>query len=224
MKDAVLLKSYQSGIQIKLNPEAAFEEILRELELKFTQSRAFFGSSKVAVSLEGKELSDKEEFQILETIRTCSDVKVLCIVGRDEKTDRLFIKALKHMEKKLSGDEEGKFYRGSLQNQDRLETESSIIILGDVHPGCSVVSARNVIILGGLYGSAYAGGGGGEEDHYVVALEMEPESLTIGDFKYISKNRHRKKILHPKVQPKIAYIKSKRIVFDPLTKELLDTF
>ena len=213
MREAVILKSYQNGIAIKLNPEVPFEKILEELSVKFTQSKAFFGSSKVAVSLEGREVSDEEE----------SDVKVICIVGRDEKTNRLFLKALKNMEKRLSGDEEGKFYRGSLKNHESLETETSIIILGDVHPGCSVVSAKNIIILGGLYGKAYAGANG-DEEHYIVALEMAPESLTIGDFKYQSKERHRKKLIQPRIQPKIAFVKNRRIMFEPLTKELLDTF
>ncbi len=223
MREAVILKSYQNGIAIKLNPEVPFEKILEELSVKFTQSKAFFGSSKVAVSLEGREVSDEEEIRILDTINACSDVKVICIVGRDEKTNRLFLKALKNMEKRLSGDEEGKFYRGSLKNHESLETETSIIILGDVHPGCSVVSAKNIIILGGLYGKAYAGANG-DEEHYIVALEMAPESLTIGDFKYQSKERHRKKLIQPRIQPKIAFVKNRRIMFEPLTKELLDTF
>lgn len=223
MREAVILKSYQNGIAIKLNPEVPFEKILEELSIKFTQSGAFFGNSKVAVSLEGREVSDAEEIRILDTINACSDVRVVCIVGRDETTNRLFLKALKHMEKKLSGDEEGKFYRGSLKNHESLETEASIIILGDVHPGCSVVSAKNIIILGGLYGKAYAGGNG-EEEHYIVALEMAPESLTIGDFKYQSRKKHRKKLIQPRIQPEIAFVKNKRILLEPLTKELLDTF
>lgn len=224
MKEMVVLKSYPHGIVIRMEGEAPFEEILRELEHKFTQSRAFFGDVSLAVSLEGRELSPQEEIQILNTIRSSSDVKVMCIVGKDEGTERIFVKALRQMEKKLQGDQEGQFYRGSLKNHDRLETETNVIILGDVYPGCSVVSARNIIILGGLYGSAYAGGNG-KKEHYVVALEMEPESLGIGDFKYQTRTRGRRRgILKSKVQPEVAYVKNKRIVFEPLTKELLDGF
>ena len=71
--------------------------------------------------------------------------------------------------------------------------------------------------------SAYAGGNG-RDGHYVVALEMEPEKLKIGDFKYKNSGRQIKWGLRPKVQPKIAYVKNNRIVFEPLTKELLGTF
>ena len=80
-----------------------------------------------------------------------------------------------------------------------------------------------IIILGGLYGEAYAGGTG-REDCYIVALEMEPERLKIGDFKYKTNAKQLKWGIHPKVQPKIAHLKNGKIVFDPLTKELLGSF
>ena len=60
------------------------------------------------------------------------------------------------------------------------------MVLGSVYPGSAVISAGNIIILGGLYGEAYAGESG-REDCYIVALEMEPERLKIGDFKYKTK-------------------------------------
>lgn len=127
------------------------------------------------------------------------------------------------MEKKLSGGDEGQFYKGTLKNREVIETENSIVVLGDVYPGSAVMSGGNIIILGGLYGEAYAGGTG-REDCYIVALEMEPERLKIGDFKYKTNAKQSKWGIRPKVQPKIAHLKNGKIVFDPLTKELLGTF
>lgn len=49
---------------------------------------------------------------------------------------------------------------------------------------------------------------------------MSPEKLKIGDFKYHAKEKSKWGI-KPKVQPKIAYVKNKKIVMDSLTKELL---
>jgi septum site-determining protein MinC len=164
-----------------------------------------------------------EEIRILDTIRRNSNLNIVCIVGRDEETNKNFIKALQHLEKRLSGGDEGQFYKGSLKNNDVIETESSIVILGDVYPGCAVISAKSIIVLGGLYGEAYAGGNG-QENAYVVALEMEPERLKIGDFKYKYKEKTPKWGIRPKVQPKIAYVKNERIVLDALTKELLSSF
>ncbi len=177
----------------------------------------------MALSIEGREVSGPEEIRILNAIQSSSDVKIICIVGRDEATNKNFIRALAHMEKKLSGGEDGQFFKGSLKNKEVLETENSIIVLGDVYPGSAVVSARNVIILGGLYGEAYAGGNG-REGAFVAALEMEPERIKIGDFKYKPTARQSRWGIRPKVQPKIAYVKNNKITFDGLTKDLLSTF
>jgi septum site-determining protein MinC len=223
LKTDVVIKSYQNGISLFLNPEVTFEQILEEIRYKFSESRNFFGTARVALSLEGRKLSHNDELQILETIRKSSEVDVICLVGKDEETEKFFIKALQQVERKLVEDDEGKFYRGTLKDRDVLETESSVIILGDVNPGCAVISAKNIIILGGLYGEAYAGGNG-RGGHYVVALEMEPERLTIGDFKYKRGSKTAKWGIRPKVQPKIACVKNQRIVFEPLTKDMLGDF
>ena len=223
MKDAVLIKSFPNGITLLMREDASMEEILQELTVKFTEARNFFGSSTMALSMEGRKMTEAEEILILDTIRVNSNVRIACIVGHDDDTNKNFIKALQHMDKKLSGTEGGQFYKGTLKNREVIETENSIVVLGDVYPGSAVFSAGNIIILGGLYGEAYAGGDGREEA-YIVALEMEPERLKIGDFKYKTNAKQLKWGIHPKVQPKIAHLKGGKIVFDPLTKELLGAF
>ena len=223
MKDAVLIKSFPNGITLLMREDVSMEEILQELTVKFTEARNFFGNSTMALSMEGRKVTEAEEILILDTIRVNSNVRIACIVGHDDDTNKNFIKALQHMDKKLSGTEGGQFYKGTLKNREVIETENSIVVLGDVYPGSAVFSAGNIIILGGLYGEAHAGGDG-REDAYIVALEMEPERLKIGDFKYKTNAKQLKWGIHPKVQPKIAHLKGGKIVFDPLTKELLGAF
>lgn len=221
LKSAVIIKSFPNGIVLHLSPDMEFSELLHEIEVKFTESRGFFKDSKMALSLKGREVSDEEEDEIIHCIQENSDIHILCIVSDEEETDRHFVKAI--TESDFSGasgtGSEGQFYKGTLKNGQVLETESSIVILGDVYPGSAIISAKNIIVLGGLYGEAYAGGNG-NEGHYVAALEMSPERLTIGDFKYHSKEKAKWSI-KPKVQPKIAYVKNKKIVMDSLTKDLL---
>lgn len=222
MKDAVLIKSFPNGISLHLNEEQPFEDILEEIGCKFAEARHFFGKASMALSIEGRALTSADEIRILDAIKANSDLQIVCIVGRDDSTNKNFIKALVHMEKKLANNEDGQFFKGSLKNKEVLETENSIIVLGDVYPGSAIISARNVIILGGLYGEVYAGGGG-MEGAFVAALEMEPERIKIGDFKY-KPNTKPKWGIRPKVQPKIACVKNGKIVLESLTKDLLSTF
>ena len=57
------------------------------------------------------------------------------------------------------------------------------------------------------------------EDHFIIALEMQPETLTIDGISY--KNEKSKWSIKPKIQPKIAYVKKGKVVTSNITKELL---
>ena len=224
MKDAVVIKSFPNGITLLLKEDATFDEILQEVAFKFTEAKNFFGSANMALSIEGKSLTDSEELQIVEVIRQSSNLNIICLVEHDEEKDQNYIKALQEVDKdnKPESNSDGQFFKGNLKNKEVLESESSIVILGDVHPGSSVISGSSIIVLGSLYGSAYAGENG-RPGAYVVALEMTPEKIKIGDFKYKDSITKHKLGLRPKIQPKVAYVKNGRVVFDLLTKELLDS-
>lgn len=221
MKQSVIIKSFPNGIVLHLSEADTFEEILQETAIRFRESRDFFKDAKMALSIKGRKLTEEEENTLLNIISENSDIHILCLVSDDEDTDRMFIKAISETDfsEDGNGNSAGQFYKGTLKNGEVLETEYSIVILGDVYPGSAIISARDIIVLGGLYGEAYAGGNG-SDGHYVAALEMSPDKLKIGDFKYHAKEKSKWGI-KPKVQPKIAYVKNKKIVMDSLTKELL---
>jgi len=218
MKSKVVIKSFQNGISLRLDDELSFDELLLEIGLKFRESAGFFKDAKMALSFEGRVLNDEEEKAIVETISNNSDLNIVCLVGKDDHTNQNYLKALQMLS--YENENEGQFYRGTLKNGQILETESSIVVIGDINPGATIISMCDIIILGGLYGKAYAGANG-NEGHFVVALEMSPEKLTIGDFKYKSKEKTSRWSIKLKIQPKIAYVKNKQVIVDAITKELL---
>ena len=56
-----------------------------------------------------------------------------------------------------------KFHRGSLRSGQKIETEGSLVIIGDVNSGAEVVASDNIIILGALRGLAHAGARGNKQ-------------------------------------------------------------
>ena len=58
---------------------------------------------------------------------------------------------------------ETKFHRGSLRSGQKLETEGSLVILGDVNSGAEVIASDNIVVLGALRGLAHAGAKGNEQ-------------------------------------------------------------
>ncbi len=222
MNNSVIIKSFPNGIVLHLDNEIPFDELLMDIGNKFQESSGFFKDAKMALSIKGRNLSQQEEFQIINAISSNSRLRIICLVGEDEETNQGFVRALQQtdLSSEHSLNNEGHFYRGTLKNGQVLETESSIVILGDVYPGSAIISYRDIIVLGGLYGEAYAGGNG-SKGHYIAALEMSPERLKVGDFKYKPKDKTPRWSIKPKVQPKIAYVRDEKIVIDPLTKDLL---
>ncbi len=222
MKNAVIIKSFPNGLSIFLDSELPFSQLLEEIAVKFSESANFFKDASMVLSFEGRVLSDQEERQIVDIISANSRLKIVCIMGKDEETERNFVKALQQLSFHQEVMENaGQFYKGTLKDGQILETENSIIVLGDVYPGACIISSKDIVVLGGLYGQAYAGGNG-EEGHFVVALEMSPEKLNIGDFKYKTSEKQSKWSIKPKIQPKIAFVNDARVKIEPITKELLN--
>lgn len=181
MRQAVIIKSSKSGITLVLNPELSFDTLLAEILRKFQESEKFFSRGRFTISFEGKELAEEEQYQIVETITAYTGIDILCIMEKDELQASVFLKKRQEMaaEELLRKKAVGSFYRGSLLPQEQLETNESIIILGNVPKGASVVSKSDIIVLGALYGNAYAGTSGNGEA-VLSALDFRPERYNIG--------------------------------------------
>lgn len=217
------LKSYRNGLALHIRPEAEMDTLLSEIKEKFESSRQFFGSTQVGLALSGKELTQDEEDAILDVIEENSDLQIVCLIGEDEKIQYLLDEAFEESRPTEEGrGEDGQFYRGTLKKGQSLETEHSVIILGDVNPGARVFSSKDVIVLGTLFGEVHAGIGSEEEEgHFVCALEFSPEKLKIGSHKYRKKPEKRLWPDSYKKLPKMATLQGGEIIVKPVTKELL---
>lgn len=219
MKNSVILKSFSSGISVIMDSELPYDKLLDEIAAKFSDADKFFKNAAVAVSLEGRKLTEQQEREILDVITQNSHINVLCLMGKAEDKSIKFLGIQNHIEQ---GTDEscGQFYKGSLCDGQSIETERSIIIIGDVCEGSSVYSAKDIVVLGSLEGEAHAGAGG-SLDHFIVALDMKPSSLKIGQLS-LKKQPEKKSIWSrkPKQAPKIAYVCDGGILMKDITKEL----
>lgn len=223
MTNHVSIKSFPHGLKVYMNEEALFEEIVKEISTKFKESEKFFKNTKTALTFEGKKLTEEEERILVNEIVSACSIQIVCIVGRDEETEHTFLKAISQLEYEQA-ENAGQFYKGNLKDGQVLETEKSIVILGDVFPNSTIISKKNIVILGGLYGEAYAGADG--QNHFVLALDMAPQKLRIADAKGKFSEKQNKWLIKPKQVPKIAYLKQNTVVIEEIkfTEELLNQF
>lgn len=179
MSQAVVIKSNKYGINLILDKDMPFQELLTAIKEKFQESEKFFKNAKMAISFEGRTLTQEEEYQIIETITENTSISIICIVDNDETHADLVKQQIEAYYDSVSG-REGEFYRGTLRSGQVLESVSSVVIVGDVNPGAKIISQGNIIVLGALKGNAYAGAAG-DSNCFIVALEMDPIQIQIGD-------------------------------------------
>lgn len=223
MKSLVKIKSFSHGISLHLSGEEPLDNVLEEIGTKFKESAAFFKDAKMALSIVGRELNDEEEKAVIQVIEENSDIKILCLMAQDDKTQEAVAKAIENYQNsniEAVQNTCGQFYRGTLKSGQVLETDSCVIVLGDIQPGASVISKKDIIILGGLYGNAYAGSSG-EMGHYIVALDVSAECIKVDDCQYEIKKKPKWPV-KPKFKPQMAYVKDNTVVLEPLTRDFTE--
>ncbi len=212
MDRLVTIRSSRYGLDIELDPGAEFDALLEILIGKFRSSSRFFKDAKMALSFSGRTLTRTEEDKILQVISENTQIDILCVVEQNDKNEPMYRSIVEQTLTNIAK-RDGQFYRGTLGKREILESESSIVILGDVEPGARVIAKGNVVIVGSLYGTVHAGAAG-DRDAFVVALSMQPKQLCIGDIE-----AKRQLIYQESLSikgPKIAVVDGRRIYLDPL--------
>lgn len=224
MSQAVVIKSNKYGMNLILDKNMPFQELLVAIKEKFQESEKFFKDAKMAISFEGRALTQEEEYQIIETITENTSISIICIVDNDEAHADMVKQQIEAYYDSVAG-REGEFYRGTLRSGQVLESVSSVVIVGDVNPGAKIISQGNIVVLGALKGNAYAGAAG-DSNCFIVALEMDPIQIQIGDIlakspdnKKIKPRRLRRKEKNPvSAEAQIAVAKGGNIYIEPITR------
>ncbi len=217
MNNSVMIKGNKHGIVVVLDAKIGFDDLKQEIAQKFKESAKFLGNAQMAISFEGRKLTDEEQREILNTISENSDLHVVCIVDFDEEKDKVFKKALDDKLMELSNTT-GQFYKGNLRSGQILETETSVIVIGDVNPGASIVSKGNIIVLGALKGTVFAGATG-NTNSFVLALDMNPGQIRIADTIARAPDHPDKE---EQKEAKIAFLEEGNIYIEPLNKKTIN--
>ena len=149
MNNSVVIKGNKYGIVVQLDKSIPFDELKQDLAEKFKSASKFFDKANMAISFEGRTLSGDEEREVLQIISENSSLNIVCVIDNDELKEKMFKKVVEDKLEELSA-HTGRFYKGTLRSGQMLESESSIIILGDINPGAKVIAKGNIIVLGSL--------------------------------------------------------------------------
>ena len=231
MDNTVTIKGGKKGITVVLDKECSFLELKKKLEEKFEASAKFFNDANLALTFEGRNLSSREENELIEVINKVSDLNILCVINNNQTTvmqDKIDEILESQLTQRLNSiDKPCHFYKGTLRSGQIFETEGSAVILGDVNPGGKVVAGDNVVVLGSLKGYISAGcNDSSNSNAFVYALEMKPMQIQIGDIIARSQDsepspKRRFKKDEPVIEPKIAYIYDNNIYIEDFSQDVL---
>lgn len=221
-RSAVIIKSNPYGLILNLDPDLPFDELRQAVAEKFSISANFFKNAKLAVTFRGRVLTKDQEAMLVDDIVQNSSIHVLCIVDEDKENAEYYRKAvIEALETHKS--EAGQFYRGTLRSGQILESETSIVVIGDVNPGAQIISKGNIVILGCCMGNIYAGASG-NRSCFAAALTMKPMQIRIADKAARSAIVKKVDTGEYPVDPKIVYIKDEHLQMKSITNETLCEF
>lgn len=158
MKNCVSINLRKNEILIKINDNAEQKEIVDSLKKKLPELKKMYKDEKTPITVTGKILKNKEIDEIQELIKRNIDVEIDFDMPKS-----LGLSSITRTFNKEIATSETKFHRGSLRSGQKMESEGSLVILGDVNSGAEVMASDNIVVLGALRGLAHAGAKGNKQ-------------------------------------------------------------
>ena len=158
MRNCVMINLKKNEILIKIAKNAEQREIVECLKRKLPELKKLYKDEKTPIRVIGKILKNKEMDQIQNMVTNEIDVQI-----EFDTPKSLGLSSIKRTFEREIAVSETKFHRGSLRSGQKLETEGSIVILGDVNSGAEVIASDNIVVLGNLRGLAHAGAKGNKQ-------------------------------------------------------------
>lgn len=191
MRNPVEISMKKNEIVIRISEKATYEESLECLKKKIPALKKLYKTEKTPILVTGKILKNREMDEVKEIINEGIDVKVTF-----DSPKTLGLYGIKKAFEKEIENSETKFYKGNLRSGRKIETEGSLVILGDVNGGAEVIAGENIVVLGVLRGLAHAGAKGNKKGIIAsqriespqirianIVKEMEKEEID-SEFKY----------------------------------------
>lgn len=203
MKNCVAINLRKDNIVIKIAEDAEQKDIMLCLMKKLPDLKKLYKDAKTPIKIVGKVLKNKEIDEIQELIKDKIDVDI-----EFDMPKSLGLSSIKRTFNRSIGTSETKFHRGSLRSGQKLESEGSIVIIGDVNSGAEVIASENIVVLGYLRGLAHAGAKG-NKDAIIAAGHVDTVQIRISN---IVKEMNRDE--EPVHVQSYIYVKDDKIVIE----------
>lgn len=162
----VTIKGNKDGLVFVLDDQCDFSDLLDELKFKLEKTHSNILSGPIVhvqVKLGSRRITEAEQTDMLTVMKQKGNLIV------------------KSFESDTAQEEENhhlKIMTGMVRSGQTLVHEGSLLFLGDINPGGSIICHGDVYIMGSLRGMAHAGSEGNEQA-IIAASHMQPMQLRI---------------------------------------------
>ena len=175
MSNCVSINLKRNEIIIKIAEDAEQKKIITELTKKLPDLKKLYRDEKTPIKIVGKVLKNKEIDEIQDLIKEKIKIEIDFDMPKS-----LGLSSITRTFKQEVAISETKFHRGSLRSGQRIETEGSIVIIGDVNSGAEVIASDNIVVVGNLRGLAHAGAKG-NKNAIIAAGRLDSVQLRISN-------------------------------------------
>ncbi len=196
----VRFKSERGRLLLMLPPDpdksrnpVDWEDLRQQLSQRLAAGGRFF-KPNMAVHLVARDrLLDGRQIQILDEMLSEAELRIKRIYTKRRQTAVAAAGAGYSVEQQtqlaLMGEDAGEgakameeplYLQTTLRSGAEVRHPGTVIIVGDVNPGSTVVAEGDIFIWGRLRGVAHAGSSGNESCR-IMALQMQPTQLRIGE-------------------------------------------
>ena len=230
-KESVLFKGLKTGLLLVLVGKPEFSVVEREIREKLESSALFFrrgtviewrtGTFTAKESLALKKLflqhglyfrEMKEEAEakkpVVSAVSGAAAARAGAVLGR-KKAEPSEVKAESDADKK---DVQMLVVNRTLRGGQEVQSQGSVLVLGNVNPGAQVIAGGSIDIRGTCRGIVHAGAYG-DRDAIIIADHLMPVQIRIADVIAQSPEQYEKPELAER-----ASVQDGRIVIEPIER------
>lgn len=227
---SIELKSSQYTLTLVMDPSVPFEKILADVTDKFTSSARFFRGAQMALEYRGRQMTDAQMNDVAAAITSSCGLDIICILEKDEEKEEAQYRAITQVLKERpqggaqitgadaavpqgSGNETAvlenagiaDIVRGTVKNGQKVLSDRSVLVLGDVEPLAEVSCSGSIFVAGYAIGTLRAGLSG-DTHSFAAALVLKPQNLEICGLRSISGIRKKTMDDSYTISPQVAVV------------------
>ena len=210
----VVLRAYGDGLHLIIRPELSITEVETAIQQEISRMNRSLAGASVQIDLKSPTLTEEEIELLSAKLQETHDLTVRGVEVADEPVlPPIAAAPTTHIISQTADprpardSEPSRIVPHTIRSGQTEEfPQGSLIIYGDVNSGSEVKAGGDIVVLGTLRGSAYAGMNG-RLSAVIIAMDLAPLKLQIGN--YVNRSSVSQQ---PRGYPEIARIGAEDII------------